>query len=140
MPITVRFSRRGCYLPAFGRLGMGENAGRIYELHDLYAAPGMLPKDAEILDGLDDEAFEELLEDVDQDRPFRPRADKDELERAAAQAKNKSASAKKKKAAAKPKPQPEPTAEELDEEPVVAEAPQEEERPARRRRSRRAAG
>lgn len=158
MSITVRFSKRGFYHPAFGRLGMGDNAGRIYELPDFFKQPGMLPTEIEILDGMDPQELEEILEDADQSKPIRPKLDRDELARAedaeekakdarkkASAAKVKADKAKKAKAekAAAAKAEAEAAAaeeaERLAEEEAEAEAQREEDdRPKRRRRSRRA--
>jgi hypothetical protein len=132
MPITVRFSRNGCYIPALGRLGMGDNAGKIYTLPDAFRAPGMLPLSAEILDEVSEEDMEELLEEANQSRPDRPKVDTEELERAVAAAKGQSSVERKKIKGAKTVAEAQRAA--GAEEPSAAEAS------SPKRRARRAAG
>ncbi len=105
MTVRVIFSRRGFVHPAFGRMGMGDMAGAVYDLPDVFREPGMLPRDTRVIDDMDPEALEEYLEERDQKRPIKPKVtDEEQMEAAkkkAAEAKKKSAAAKKKAAAAK---------------------------------------
>lgn len=71
MPINVRFNKRGYYHPAFGRMGRGANAGKVYTLPDAFATTGMLPFDAEII--ADPEQLEQVLEDEGQRKPIKPK-------------------------------------------------------------------
>lgn len=71
MPIDVRFNKRGFYHPAFGRMGRGRNAGKVYTLPDAFATTGMLPFDAQIIDNGDE--LEKILEDEGQRKPIKPK-------------------------------------------------------------------
>jgi hypothetical protein len=92
MPINVRFNRRGFYHPAFGRMGRGSNAGKVYSLPDAFAVTGMLPFDAEIID--DPQLLETALEEEGQRKPIKPKL-VDEVQLAKTE---KAASARKPKA------------------------------------------
>ena len=46
MSINVRFDKAGFYHPAFGRMGRGKNAGRVYTLPEFFAEEGKLPASA----------------------------------------------------------------------------------------------
>jgi len=71
MPITVRFDKVGFYHPAFGRMGRGKNAGRVYTLPDFFAAEGQLPASAEVIE--DKTQLEETLEEEGQTKPIKPK-------------------------------------------------------------------
>ena len=70
MPIQVVFDKNGFFHDAYGRMGRGKMAGIVYTLDDAFAAPGMLPKTAEIIS--DPEVLEEALEDANQTKPVKP--------------------------------------------------------------------
>jgi len=81
MPINVRFDKVGFYHPAFGRMGRGKNAGRVYSLPDFFADAGKLPVSAEIIE--DKEQLEEILEEESQPKPIKPKVvDEEQLKRA----------------------------------------------------------
>lgn len=113
MAIRVQFDKNGWYHPAFGRLGRGDNKGRIYELPDAFGKKeeitvpvmdrsskpprkiderkvtryALLPSTARILDEDDMEALAEEARDANEPepKPVRPRvADKAELDKAKA--------------------------------------------------------
>lgn len=80
MPINVRFDKVGFYHPAYGRMGRGKNAGRVYSLPDFFAAEGKLPASAEIIE--DKEQLEEILEEENQTKPIKPKVvDEEQLKR-----------------------------------------------------------
>jgi len=80
MPINVRFDKVGFYHPAYGRMGRGKNAGRVYALPDFFAAEGKLPASAEIIE--DKEQLEEILEEENQTKPIKPKVvDEEQLKR-----------------------------------------------------------
>lgn len=80
MPINVKFDKVGFYHPAYGRMGRGKNAGRVYQLPDFFAAPGKLPATAEIIK--DPEVLEQVLEEAEQPKPIRPKlVDEEQLAR-----------------------------------------------------------
>lgn len=80
MPINVRFDKVGFYHPAYGRMGRGKNAGRVYSLPDFFAAEGKLPASAEIIE--DKEQLEEILEEENQPKPIKPKVvDEEQLKR-----------------------------------------------------------
>lgn len=84
MPINVRFDKSGFYHPAYGRMGRGKNAGRVYTLPDFFAAQGKLPRSADIIE--DKEKLEEILEEENQTKPIKPKVvDEEQLKRAQAQ-------------------------------------------------------
>jgi hypothetical protein len=81
MPINVRFDKAGFYHPAFGRMGRGKNAGRVYSLPDFFSEPGKLPNSAEIIENK--AALEEILEEEGQTKPIKPKVvDEVQLQRA----------------------------------------------------------
>lgn len=81
MPINVRFDKNGFYHPAFGRMGRGKNAGRVYSLPDFFSAPGKLPSSAQVIE--DKAKLEEILEEEDQPKPIKPKViDEEQLKRA----------------------------------------------------------
>jgi hypothetical protein len=81
MPINVRFDKSGFYHPAFGRMGRGKNAGRVYSLPDFFAAAGKLPGSAEIIE--DKAKLDEILEEEEQTKPIKPKVvDEVQLQRA----------------------------------------------------------
>jgi hypothetical protein len=83
MPINVRFDKVGFYHPAFGRMGRGKNAGRVYTLPDFFAAEGKLPASAEVIE--DKAQLEEILEEEGQTKPIKPKVvDEVQLKRAEA--------------------------------------------------------
>lgn len=85
MPINVRFDKVGFYHPAFGRMGRGKNAGRVYSLPDLFAEQGKLPASAEVIE--DKAKLEEILEEEEQAKPIKPKVvDEEQLKRAQASA------------------------------------------------------
>jgi hypothetical protein len=69
MPIQVIFDKNWFYHDAYGRMGRGKMAGRVYTLDDAFAAPGMLPSTAEIIS--DPDVLEEALEDAGQTKPYK---------------------------------------------------------------------
>ena len=71
MSINVRFGRRGFYHPAFGRLGIGDDAGKVYTLPDTFDEDGLLPRDTEYLD-TEDEVDDALVE-AQQEKPEKPK-------------------------------------------------------------------
>lgn len=71
MPINVRFDKVGFYHPAFGRMGRGKNAGRVYNLPDFFATEGKLPASAEVIE--DKAQLEEILEEEGQTKPIKPK-------------------------------------------------------------------
>lgn len=80
MPIDVRFDKAGFYHPAYGRMGRGKFAGKVYSLPDIFREAGMLPATAEIID--DKEVLEEVLEDEEQRKPIKPKVvDEEQLKR-----------------------------------------------------------
>lgn len=80
MPINVRFDKVGFYHPAYGRMGRGKNAGRVYTLPDFFATEGKLPGSAEIIE--DKEKLEEILEEENQTKPIKPKVvDEEQLKR-----------------------------------------------------------
>ena len=84
MPINVRFDKVGFYHPAFGRMGRGKNAGRVYTLPDFFATEGKLPASAEVIE--DKTQLEEILEEEGQTKPIKPKVvDEVQLKRAEAQ-------------------------------------------------------
>ena len=90
--MKVRFSKNGFYHPAFGRMGLGKNAGDIYDLPEIFRASGMLPSSAEILDDKPAEDVEELLERQGQKRPHKPKVvDESQFEKAKEMAAKRSA-------------------------------------------------
>lgn len=81
MPINVRFDKNGFYHPAYGRMGRGKQAGRVYTLPDFFGAPGKLPSSAQIIKGKDE--LEEILEEEEQPKPIKPKiVDEVQLKRA----------------------------------------------------------
>jgi hypothetical protein len=83
MPINVRFDKAGFYHPAFGRMGRGKNAGRVYSLPDFFGNEGKLPASAEIIE--DKAKLEEILEEEEQAKPIKPKVvDEEQLKRAQA--------------------------------------------------------
>lgn len=81
MPINVRFDKNGFYHPAFGRMGRGKNAGRVYSLPDFFGAPGKLPSSATVIE--DPAKLEEILEEEEQAKPIKPKViDEDQLKKA----------------------------------------------------------
>jgi hypothetical protein len=81
MPINVRFDKVGFYHPAFGRMGRGKNAGRVYTLPDFFAAEGKLPASAEVIE--DKTQLEDILEEEGQTKPIKPKVvDEVQLKRA----------------------------------------------------------
>ena len=81
MPINVRFDKSGFYHPAFGRMGRGKNAGRVYSLPDFFAAEGKLPLTAEIIENK--AKLDEILEEEEQAKPIKPKVvDEVQLQRA----------------------------------------------------------
>ena len=80
MPINVRFDKVGFYHPAYGRMGRGKNAGRVYALPDFFASEGKLPASAEIIE--DKEQLEEILEEENQTKLIKPKVvDEEQLKR-----------------------------------------------------------
>ncbi len=80
MPINVRFDKVGFYHPAYGRMGRGKNAGRVYTLPDFFMTEGKLPLSAEIIE--DKEKLAEILEEENQPRPIKPKVvDEEQLKR-----------------------------------------------------------
>lgn len=80
MPINVRFDKVGFYHPAYGRMGRGKNAGRVYTLPDFFADEGKLPVSAEVI--ADREQLEEVLEEEGQTKPIKPKVvDEEQLKR-----------------------------------------------------------
>jgi hypothetical protein len=71
MPVNVRFDKNGFYHPAFGRMGRGKNAGRVYSLPEFFVKEGKLPATAEIIE--DKEQLETILEDEGQTKPIKPK-------------------------------------------------------------------
>jgi hypothetical protein len=71
MPVNVRFDKNGFYHPAFGRMGRGKNAGRVYSLPDFFVKDGHLPATAEIIE--DKSKLEEILEEEGQPKPIKPK-------------------------------------------------------------------
>lgn len=71
MPINVRFGKNGFYHPAFGRMGRGKNAGRVYTLPDFFVSEGKLPASVEIIE--DKAQLEEILEEEGQTKPIKPK-------------------------------------------------------------------
>ena len=65
--VAVRFPRKGFYHPAFGRLGVGEDADTIYDLPDNFADPETLPKGTEIIE--DPDELDEALDENEQKAP-----------------------------------------------------------------------
>jgi hypothetical protein len=129
--LLVRFSKNGFYHPATGRLGTGDNAGRVYRLPEDFRLPGMLPKSAEILNEAPAEVLEDILDEVNQREAAKVSIDRDELQRAVDHAKGKS-----KEAASRPagvKTVAELQAETADE-PQPLEEPQAAPKPRRSRR------
>jgi hypothetical protein len=83
MPINVRFDKVGFYHPAFGRMGRGKNAGRVYTLPDFFKTEGKLPASATIIE--DKAELEEILEEEGQTKPIKPKVvDEVQLKRAEA--------------------------------------------------------
>jgi hypothetical protein len=83
MPINVRFDKNGFYHPAYGRMGRGKNAGRVYTLPDFFATEGKLPLSADIIE--DKEKLEEILEEENQTKPIKPKVvDEEQLKRSEA--------------------------------------------------------
>lgn len=83
MSINVRFDKVGFYHPAFGRMGRGKNAGRVYTLPDFFAAEGKLPASAEVIE--DKAQLEDILEEEGQTKPIKPKVvDEVQLKRAEA--------------------------------------------------------
>ena len=81
MPINVRFDKNGFYHPAYGRMGRGKNAGRVYTLPDFFSGEGKLPASAEVI--ADKEQLEEILEEENQTKPIKPKVvDEEQLKRA----------------------------------------------------------
>lgn len=81
MPINVRFDKNGFYHPAFGRMGRGKNAGRVYTLPDFFRAENKLPGTATVIE--DKTQLEEVLEEEGQTKPIKPKVvDEVQLERA----------------------------------------------------------
>jgi len=81
MAINVRFDKNGYYHPAYGRMGRGKNAGRIYSLPDCFADEGKLPMSATII--RDKETLEAILEEEEQTKPIKPKlVDEEQLKRA----------------------------------------------------------
>ena len=86
MPITVRFDKVGFYHPAYGRMGRGKNAGRVYSLPDFFAAEGKLPETAQVIE--DKVQLEEILEEENQPKPIKPKVvDEEQLKRSEKSAK-----------------------------------------------------
>jgi hypothetical protein len=80
MSINVRFDKVGFYHPAYGRMGRGKNAGRVYALPDFFADEGKLPRSAEVI--RDKQHLEEVLEEEDQKKPIKPTVvDEEQLRR-----------------------------------------------------------
>lgn len=118
MPINVVFTRAGFHHPAYGRMGMGKNVGRIYRLPDIFAEEGMLPKSVTILtvkgekgpkiwkgynvETISDEELDDRLAEYGETRPTKPAVGDEtklkEAEKKAAEAKKRSAAAAKKRA------------------------------------------
>jgi hypothetical protein len=71
MSINVRFGKSGYYHPAFGRMGRGKSAGKVYVLPDAFAVPGALPSSAEIIS--DPDELEQVLEDEGQTKAIKPK-------------------------------------------------------------------
>jgi hypothetical protein len=69
MPISVKFDKNGFHHPIYGRMGRGRFAGMVYILPEEFAAKGMLPSTAVILES--DEA-EDLLEETGQRKAIKP--------------------------------------------------------------------
>ena len=91
MPINVRFDKVGFYHPAYGRMGRGKNAGRVYQLPDFFATEGKLPVSAEIIE--DKEKLEEILEEENQTKPIKPKVvDEEQLARSEQSAEKASSS------------------------------------------------
>jgi len=85
MPINVRFDKVGFYHPAFGRMGRGKNASRVYSLPDFFADNGKLPASAEIIE--DKAQLAAILEEEEQTKPIKPKVvDEEQLKRAQAPA------------------------------------------------------
>lgn len=90
MPINVRFDKVGFYHSAYGRMGRGKNAGRVYTLPDVFGEEGNLPASAEIIE--DKAHLEEILEEEEQARPIKPKlVDEEQLKRTEAKAQAKPA-------------------------------------------------
>lgn len=88
MPINVRFDKAGFYHPAYGRMGRGKNAGRVYALPDFFGAEGKLPASAQIIDSKAE--LEEILEEEEQPKPIKPKVvDEEQLKRSEAAAQSK---------------------------------------------------
>lgn len=77
MSIKVRFDKNGYYHPAFGRLGRGKNAGRVYVLPDEFGQREIVevevrdPKTKEVVEVRKKERFKLLprtAEIIDEDR------------------------------------------------------------------------
>lgn len=96
--MLVKFDNNGFYHSAFGRMGTGRNAGKIYDLPDIFKATGMLPKTAEIMDGVSRDELEDMMLDAGQKRPVKPTV-VDEVQLAAA--KKRAQMPKKRKSAVK---------------------------------------
>lgn len=80
MSINVRFDKNGFYHPAYGRMGRGKNAGRVYTLPDFFAAEGKLPITAQVI--ADQQQLEEILEEEEQAKPIKPKVvDEEQLKR-----------------------------------------------------------
>lgn len=80
MSINVRFDKVGFYHPAYGRMGRGKNAGRVYQLPDFFATEGRLPASAEIIE--DKVRLDEILDEEDQTKPIKPKVvDEEQLAR-----------------------------------------------------------
>ena len=81
MSINVRFDKNGFYHPAYGRMGRGKNAGRVYTLPDFFKTEGKLPLSAQVI--ADKEQLEEILEEEEQPKPIKPKVvDEEQLKRA----------------------------------------------------------
>jgi len=80
MTINVRFDKAGFYHPAYGRMGRGKNAGRVYALPDFFEAEGKLPASAQIIESKAE--LEEILEEEEQPKPIKPKVvDEEQLKR-----------------------------------------------------------